>query len=313
MSGLRNLFCYRKSDKDAIVLLVIVVMACVVLIPLLATKGEEESRKTDTAYSKRNTDNRYYAQPGSNDGSIPADDNCELFPFDPNTADSTQLLRLGLKPWQVRSIYRYRSKGGRYYKKSDFARLYGLTLKKYKQLEPYITIKQEVMAADVIKEDKQQDNYQQAEKHPATESNSGVSRYVSNKLKSGETVDINTADTTELKRIPGIGSYFARHIVDLRQRRQAFVDVNELLAIRNFPETALTYMTASQTFPTIYINKATQKELERHPLINYVQARDIIRLRNTRGHLVSVKELSFLSSFTPEMLKRITPFVVFEE
>lgn len=28
----------------------------------------------------------------------------ERFPFDPNTADSTQLLRLGLQPWQVRNI-----------------------------------------------------------------------------------------------------------------------------------------------------------------------------------------------------------------
>ena len=31
----------------------------------------------------------------------------EEFPFDPNTADSNQLLRLGLQPWQVRNIYRY--------------------------------------------------------------------------------------------------------------------------------------------------------------------------------------------------------------
>ena len=33
----------------------------------------------------------------------------ETFPFDPNTADSTTLLRLGLAPWQVRAIYKYRA------------------------------------------------------------------------------------------------------------------------------------------------------------------------------------------------------------
>ena len=51
----------------------------------------------------------------------------ERFCFDPNTADSTQLLRLGLQPWQVRNIYRYRARGGIYRTREDFARLYGLT------------------------------------------------------------------------------------------------------------------------------------------------------------------------------------------
>ena len=37
----------------------------------------------------------------------------ETFPFDPNTADSTTLLKLGLAPWQVRAIYKYRAKHGR--------------------------------------------------------------------------------------------------------------------------------------------------------------------------------------------------------
>ena len=62
----------------------------------------------------------------------------ELFPFDPNTADSTQLLKLGLQSWQVRSIYRFRAKGGIFREKTDFARLYGLTKKQYEVLAPYI-------------------------------------------------------------------------------------------------------------------------------------------------------------------------------
>ena len=60
----------------------------------------------------------------------------ELFPFDPNTADSTQLLKLGLQSWQVRSIYKFRAKGGIFREKTDFARLYGLTKKQYEVLAP---------------------------------------------------------------------------------------------------------------------------------------------------------------------------------
>lgn len=325
---MRNLFHYNKNDRDAIVLLVLVIVACVVLIPLIATNENTDATKSETNSYNQQKKSLYYAQEGTNDGSATAESDCELFPFDPNTADSTQLLRLGLKPWQVRSIYRYRSKGGHFYKKSDFAKLYGLTLKKYRQLEPYIRIKQEVMAADVIKDEKHLKSSSQnlGTTTVPSQQNKGNNMssaqqdngkpsydktYLSNKLKHGETVDINTADTTELKRIPGIGSYFARRIVELRQRRQAFVNTNELLSIRNFPETALTYMTASQSFSTININKATQKELESHPLINYVQARDIIKLRNTRGQITNIKELSLLPSLTQESIKRLSPFIVF--
>ena len=84
----------------------------------------------------------------------------ELFSFDPNTADSTQLLRLGLRPWQVRNIYKYRAAGGRYRKPTDFARLYGLTLKQYQRLEPYIRIEQEVMAADVYGKGERQNTHE---------------------------------------------------------------------------------------------------------------------------------------------------------
>ena len=131
------------------------------------------------------------------------------------------------------------------------------------------------------------------------------------KLTQGEFVDINTADTTELKRIPGIGSYFARRIVELRQRRQAFVSPDELLSIRNFPETALTYMTASQNFAKIHINQSSLQQLKAHPLINYTQATDILRYRRLNGNIRSVNDISNLPSFTPEQLARLKPFLLF--
>lgn len=322
-----RLITFRKSDRDAIAVLLVVIIACVVLIPLLATQDDEASSSAKQQKEQRKS-SQYYAQPGENDGSRPAEQACELFPFDPNTADSTQLLRLGLKPWQVRSIYKYRSHGGRYYKPTDFARLYGLTLEKYRQLEPYIRIKKEIMARDVItgtspktcpnpsKEGglgSRSSNQNEAANNKAISQSSSLGGVRGGfKLRQGETIDINTADTTMLKRIPGIGSYFAHRIVELRQRRQAFTSPEELLSIRNFPETSLTYMTASQTFPKIHINVLSEKELERHPLINYAQARDIIKLRKTVGAIKSAEDLSALPSFPTQSLRRLAPFLIFD-
>ena len=306
---------FRKTDRNAILLLILIVVVVVVTFPLL---GEREDASTLPSQlrsglaKKRHSVTQkpqYYAQK--------QDATDELFYFDPNTADSTQLLRLGLRPWQVRNMYKYRAKGGRYRQKEDFAMLYGLTLEQYRRLEPYIRIKPEAMARDYFNGNGNGNGNRLAH-------NKGVTKQVQqenvpvnvnvpvNKLTQGEFVDINTADTAELKRIPGIGSYFARRIVELRQRRQAFVSPEELLSIRNFPETALTYMTASQNFAKIHINQSSLQQLKAHPLINYTQATDILRYRRLNGNIRSVNDISNLPSFTPEQLARLKPFLLFE-
>ena len=316
---------FRKTDRNAILLLILIVVVVVVTFPLL---GEREDASTLPSQlrsglaKKRHSVTQkpqYYAQKQDATG--------ELFYFDPNTADSTQLLRLGLRPWQVRNIYKYRAKGGRYRQKEDFAMLYGLTLEQYRRLEPYIRIKPEAMARDYFNDTRASslrygafssyDTAQAPTIRPTGYDNKKNTVNVPvpvpvNKLTQGEFVDINTADTAELKRIPGIGSYFARRIVELRQRRQAFVSPEELLSIRNFPETALTYMTASQNFAKIHINQSSLQQLKAHPLINYTQATDILRYRRLNGNIRSVNDISNLPSFTPEQLARLKPFLLFE-
>ena len=64
----------------------------------------------------------------------------ESFPFDPNEADSSQLLRLGLTPAQVRSIYRHRAKGYVYSSPEDFARTPFMTKGQWNHLRPLIKI-----------------------------------------------------------------------------------------------------------------------------------------------------------------------------
>ncbi len=326
---------FRKTDRNAILLLILIVVVVVVTFPLL---GEREDASTlpsqlrsEVAKKRHSVTQKpqYYAQKQDATG--------ELFYFDPNTADSTQLLRLGLRPWQVRNIYKYRAKGGRYRQKEDFAMLYGLTLEQYRRLEPYIRIKPEAMARDYFNDNgngngndndtrasslrygafSSYDTAQAPTIRPTGYDNKKNTVNVPvpvpvKKLTQGEFVDINTADTAELKRIPGIGSYFARRIVELRQRRQAFVSPEELLSIRNFPETALTYMTASQNFAKIHINQSSLQQLKAHPLINYTQATDILRYRRLNGNIRSVNDISNLPSFTPEQLARLKPFLLFE-
>ena len=301
----------RKSDRDAITLLILIIITAVVLFPLFP--HEEPNKKGHT--NEKQGHSETISPQGETDG-------VSLFYFDPNTADSTALLRLGLSRWQIRNIYKYRSHGGIYRCKEDFAQLYGLTLEKYRELEPYIRIKPVAMAADVIKRPAR--SYpSRGTKESHSKSGGGgtfsaladVDRQYaaqrSGKISLGDSIDVNTADTDELKRIPGIGSYFASRIVQLRNRKQQFLSKEELLAIRNFPAEALNYITLSHSYQPIRVNTMTQEELRRHPLINYIQARDIMQLRKSAGHIRSISDMSLLPSFTPERLKALTPYIEF--
>lgn len=131
----------RNDRKVATAALAVGVLA---LVGLWLTSNDtvipQPSRKADSTHYAPKT-HLYYATPSTK---------AERFPFDPNTADSTQLLRLGLQPWQVRNIYKYRARGGIYRQKEDFARLYGLTVKQYRELEPYIHISNDYLPASTL-------------------------------------------------------------------------------------------------------------------------------------------------------------------
>ena len=64
----------------------------------------------------------------------------ENFRFDPNTVTLDELRRLGFTDKQAVAIDRYRQKGGRFRRKSDFARSYVVSDTLYARLEPYIDI-----------------------------------------------------------------------------------------------------------------------------------------------------------------------------
>ena len=294
---------FRKSDKDAIIILLIVIIIGLVVFPLLRGSEDEKESPNKTEYAEKKGRNsrkkpQYYNVP---------EKQYELFDFDPNTADSTQLLRLGLQPWQVRNIYKYRAAGGRYNKPTDLARLYGLTLKQYKRLEPYIKIEKEVMAADVYKKSD--------EEKPIKKDTTLIAYPI--KIKEGERIDINLADTNELKRIPGIGSYYAKRIVSFRQRLGGIANVHQLLEMQGFPESSLKYMSVGESTNThnipsiakIRINHIDLNALSRHPYIRYVQAKEIMNFRRLRGPIKKADDLRHLPSFTDEEVERVDPYI----
>lgn len=64
----------------------------------------------------------------------------ESFPFDPNTVSEDDLCRLGFSQKQSAAIVNYRKKGGRFRRRSDFAKSFAVSDSIYSRLEKYIVI-----------------------------------------------------------------------------------------------------------------------------------------------------------------------------
>jgi len=291
---MRHFFYLQKSDRKAMIfLLLVIVAACVVFY--IAGGREEESHALQPVEKPEHSLKSYRKQAYKrHDRQQPK---AERFYFDPNTADPDELARLGLRPWQIKNLEHYREAGGVFRRPRDFARLYGMTAKQYRELEPYIRIDQDEIEEHMFYA------YEPIEmrdtvKYPI-------------KMTSEERIVLNTADTVALRKVPGVGPHFARKIVEYRERLGGYYRVQQLLEIDDFPESAVAFFIIpdDSTLRKMNINRLSLNELKRHPYINFFQAREIIDYRRLHGRINHLHDLSLSRDFPPEAIERLEPYV----
>lgn len=304
----RDFFYLQRNDRQALLVIISVIILALTLVIVIGNShepGEAEAQLQKDSATAKNADKEhplYYKV----DAEIH-----ELFPFDPNTADSTQLLKLGLQPWQVRSIYHYRAKGGCYRTPEDFARLYGLTKKQFEVLRPYIRIADDYRPASDFYHctARPAGTYEPVRQVPEEEK--PVYHYP-HKLSQGQHLSVNTADTTELQQIPGIGKIYAKAIVRYRERLGGFTSSKQLLEIEGIPENVTQFVTIDTNIVRkMNINQLTLYQLRQHPYINFYQAKAICDYRRLRGPIKSLQDLKLLKDFPPAEIERLQPYVSF--
>ena len=212
-----------------------------------------------------------------------------LFSFDPNTLDSTGFTRLGLKSFIASNILKYRVKGGRFKTAVDFSKVFGISPDKYKELEPYIAI---------------------AEIKPLKNDAAPVKR-------TDIIVDLNSADTTLLMQVKGIGRGYAKGIVRLRQSLGGFVSVEQLSEVFGMRPENLEKIKPFCTVNValvqkINVNTASVGRLKSHPYLNFYKAKAIYELRRSKGKLHDITDLKDLSDISADDLIKLKPYLSFE-
>lgn len=141
-------------------------------------------------------------------------------------------------------------------------------------------------------------------------------KQASNKFPAGTVIELNQADTLTLKKIPGIGSTFARRIVGYRELLGGFYTVEQLAEVYGIDEeryNALhTWFKVDTTcIQPLRVNQLSFKELLRHPYLNTSQVRQIERLRR-KAPLQSWNDLILLEEFSAIDHQRLRPYLSFE-
>jgi DNA uptake protein ComE-like DNA-binding protein len=128
-----------------------------------------------------------------------------LFYFDPNSLDRIQGIQLGLSSKQMTTLYHYREKGGRFYKKEDLLKWYGLSESQALILLPWVRIK----GVDSIN-------------HNQWNRNQHWGKSVVTKI------DINNPNVLDWVKVTGLPAYKVKRILKYQKWTGGFTSVQSL-------------------------------------------------------------------------------------
>lgn len=299
---MKRLFRMTFGERiGSLILLLLIGLVILCNSPQSWNNHSEESFFIDSAFHQRVEDyiatmsyQEYPRKTYESETQKPA----ELFPFDPNIADSSTFIRLGLPPFIAGNIIKYRNKGGVFKRRKDFSRIYGIDSAKYALLHSYIHIDS---SAFILPKD--------SIKRP---------QFKSTKFKEVQKIEINKTDTSVLRKIPGIGAGYAQMIISYRNRLGGFYSCSQLNEIEHIPDSVKSMLKdwliiTSSPEQKLQINRASMEKLYSHPYINFYQAKAIYEIRKKRGTIRHINELSLLTEFTETDLERLSHYFVFTD
>jgi competence ComEA-like helix-hairpin-helix protein len=201
----------------------------------------------------------------------------KLFAFNPNTASKEELQQLGIPARVSHTINNYRKKGGKFFRKEDLKKIYGLKETLYQKLSPYIQLP---------------DN------------------------KTPLQIDINKATIAEWQQLRGIGPSLSGRIVKFRDKLGGFISIEQVAQTYGLPDSTFQKikpkLKASPIQKTIQINSWSKEELQQHPYINWKQAQIVINYRKHHGKFADQEAILQSKAFNEIELNKLLPYLNFD-
>lgn len=208
------------------------------------------------------------------------------FAFDPNSISKKELEKMNMRDNLINTILNYREKGGRFYSKEDFKKLYTITDEEFSILEPFIILEKDTLQID----------------------------YIPKRFSDSLLIDLNTADSLDLQQLIGIGPSFSKRIIKYRELLGGYCDKNQLLEVYGMDNARFDGIKSQiiinyDLVIKININKATIKEMIKHPYIEFYVAKSIITHRNEVGSFKNLHEIKNAKLIYEELYQKIVPYL----
>jgi competence protein ComEA len=293
--GWKDYFTFPRKMRNALFALCLVMVIEIATLlylhftPVSSTPTDfsEFQKEIDSFYASQKTDTINSSAVGENaEAVIP-----ELSSFNPNNLPDEGWKGLGFTEKQIRVIKNYEGKGGKFRTKADVKKMYCISAEQFALIEPYIQI-------------------------PAQQSADSSSHKPNKKYERPVVlVDIGTADTLELLKLPAVGPSFARRIANYRERLGGFYSVNQLKEVWGLTDSIFqiisphTIIKDTANLRRIDINSADYKTFNMHPYIDKSQAYSIVAYRNQHGKFHSIEEIKKVSLFNEELYSKLAPYL----
>ena len=237
-------------------------------------------------YSKEQIESSYYDEQS----------NADLFAFDPNLSTDADFTRLGFNERQIRNIRNYQASGGSFKRKEDLQKLYTISTIQYQRLEPYIRIVGKETTRETYVERKNIESYQKPAK---------------------PVIELNTADSSLLTQLSGIGPVLATRALRYRNLIGGFTEVAQLSEVYGISDELIERLSPqlsidSSQIKKIPLNTVLLNDLKRHPYINEQQARGILNYRRLQNRIVNLEELVRNNILDAETAAKIRPYLSFD-
>lgn len=210
----------------------------------------------------------------------------ELEPFMLDTVSSGYLRGLGFSVREAETVLRYRDMIGGYRSFEEFEECYAVDSVMSARLKGYIQF-------------------------PERDSVVGYGR-----VRSGELVELNSADSLTLIGVSGIGPKSVVQIMRYRELLGGYyspMQISELEVVKedNFIRILPQIWCDTAQIKKININFAAPKALETHPYLTSKMLRKIINKRDLKGGWSTIDEMIEDNIFTEDEAQRIAPYLDF--
>lgn len=212
-----------------------------------------------------------------------------------NNATIYELQRIGLSKKQASTVYKYTLKGGYFNTKKDLLKIYCINNNDYNRVQKYYFI--------VPRNKFQKTDIQKSSIHLNHKKRIEIIQF-----------NLNTCDTNQLQKIPGIGSFRSNAIIIQRNKLGGYYNFDQIEELYSFNKEIISALKKYSYIDTnniikLNINTVTFKQLQSHPYCGYYIAKNIFAYKKIQDSIQNIEELLENKIVKPDKFERLKKYI----